>query len=427
MIPRIRSKTTSSTLVSAPRLVADTFTEPEENDTLLSMTVSEITTQIKYNLEESFSNISVTGEISNFSPAASGHWYFTLKDPKAAISCVIFRNANSRVTFTPTDGMKIRVTGNISVYAPRGSYQIICTSLEKQGEGDILAMLEERKQRLAKEGLFLEEHKQKLPLLPKRVGVVTSPTGAAIRDILQVLQRRNAGLDVVVLPAVVQGTDAAAQVSARIRQANRLALVDVLIVGRGGGSLEDLLPFSEEEVVRAIYHSRIPVISAVGHEVDTMLSDYAADLRAPTPSAAAELVSANREEIVQHIANIKHGMNAYIQNRVDRIKLMLSRYNVSYFRQSLENCMRMKQLRLDEAEFTIRNSMEERIRILKERLAITKNTLEATSPKEVLRRGYAMVTHTENGAIITDPTQVDVQSVVDIEFETGRLRARVEE
>ncbi len=390
------------------------------------MTVSEITTQIKRNLETSFSSVSITGELSNFSPASSGHWYFTLKDANAAISGVMFRGANSKISFTPTDGMAVTVEGNVSVYAPRGSYQIICTTMQKQGEGDLLAMLEERKRRLAQEGLFDQSHKQQLPKLPKKIGVITSPTGAAIRDILQVLQRRNSGLDVVVLPTLVQGDGAGASVAARIRQANRLNIADVLIVGRGGGSLEDLLPFSEEEVVRAIYHSKIPVVSAVGHEVDTMLSDYVADLRAPTPSAAAELVAANREDLERTIQQCHETITRTIYQKIERLRLQLGQYKERYFAESLQNVVRIKQIRLDEAEFLMRNEIHHILRTLKEQINMKKATLAATSPLEVLRRGYAMVTDKE-GSIIMDPQRVAQDEQIQIQFEKGNIIARVED
>ncbi len=390
------------------------------------MTVSEITTQIKRNLETSFSHVSITGEISNFSPASSGHWYFTLKDSNAAISCVMFRGANSKTLCNPTDGMAVTVEGNVSVYAPRGSYQIICTTMQKQGEGDLLAMLEERKQRLAKEGLFDQAHKQALPKLPKKIGVITSPTGAAIRDILQVLQRRNSGLDVVVLPTLVQGDGAGASVAARIRQANRLNIADVLIVGRGGGSLEDLLPFSDEQVVRAIYHSKIPVVSAVGHEVDTMLSDYVADLRAPTPSAAAELVAANREDLERTIQQCGETITRAIFQKIERLRLHLGQYKERYFAESLQNVVRIKQIRLDEAEFLMKNEIQHILRTLKERINIRKETLAATSPLEVLRRGYAMVTD-KDGSIIMSPDRVAQNEQIHIQFEEGKITARVED
>ncbi|MDY7030185.1 MAG: exodeoxyribonuclease VII large subunit, partial [Spirochaetota bacterium] len=214
--------------------------------------VSEITTHIKELLESSFPAVSIEGELSNFRPASSGHWYFTLKDQDAVIQAVMFKYRSARVRFQPADGLKVIVRGNISVYAKRGNYQIICESMEKAGEGDILAMLEQRKRDLAAEGLFAPERKRPLPFFPRRIAVVTSPTGAAVRDILQVLGRRSSGLDVVILPAPVQGDEAGGKIAAQIRRANMLKLGDILIVGRGGGSLEDLLPFSEEEVVRAI-------------------------------------------------------------------------------------------------------------------------------------------------------------------------------
>ena len=232
--------------------------------------------------------VAVKGEISNYKRYPSGHHYFTLKDDKASISAVMFKTRSKNLTFNPQDGMKVKVTGSLSVYAQRGSYQIVVNSMEELGTGSILQLLEERKKRLAMEGLFDSENKKSLPFFPKTIGVVTSPTGAALRDILQIVRRRNPLVSVVILPCVVQGTDAGITIAQQIKVANEFNLADVLIVGRGGGSLEDLLPFSEEVVVRAVAASEIPVISAVGHEIDWALSDFASDVRAPTPSAAAE-------------------------------------------------------------------------------------------------------------------------------------------
>ncbi|GHU45214.1 hypothetical protein FACS1894190_17300 [Spirochaetia bacterium] len=259
--------------------------------------VSEITELIKQKLENGFGAVYIEGEISNCRPSSTGHLYFTLKDNAAAISAVMFKGSLRGLGFKPADGALVRVSGRISVYAQRGSYQIICETMEVAGSGDILAMLEKRKQLLAAEGLFAESRKKPLPAFPETVAVVSSPTGAAVRDIINVLGRRSSGLKVIILPAPVQGTQAAAFISRRIEQANMWKLADVLIVGRGGGSLEDLLPFSEECVVRAVAASAIPVVSAVGHEIDWALCDFAADLRAPTPSAAAELISQNQAGI----------------------------------------------------------------------------------------------------------------------------------
>ena len=254
--------------------------------------VSQITDLIKEILETSFRTISIEGEISNWRPSAAGHIYFTLKDNNAQIKAVIFRGAAMKLNFRPKDGDKVRCRGSLSVYAPQGNYQIIVTSMEIAGAGNILQMLEERKRKLAAEGLFDESRKKPLPAMPKTIGVVTSPTGAAIRDILNVSKRRNPGMNIIVLPAIVQGEGAAQTICRMIEIANFYQLCDVLIVGRGGGSLEDLLPFSEESVVRTVAASRIPTISAVGHEIDWALCDYSADRRAPTPSAAAEMAAA---------------------------------------------------------------------------------------------------------------------------------------
>ncbi|MDR2662034.1 MAG: exodeoxyribonuclease VII large subunit, partial [Treponema sp.] len=250
-------------------------------------TVSELTGLIQANLENAFPQVLVEGELSNCRPSSTGHLYFSLKDPGAKIDGVMFKNRLAFLGFEPRDGMLLRVRGRISVYPQRGNYQLVCEDMELAGAGNILAMLENRKRALAAEGLFDPERKKPIPRFPETVGVVSSPTGAAVQDILNILKRRAEGIRVIILPAPVQGVDAAPIIARRIEQANRWNLAEVLIVGRGGGSLEDLLPFSEEAVVRAVAESEIPVISAVGHEIDNALSDLAADLRAPTPSAAA--------------------------------------------------------------------------------------------------------------------------------------------
>ena len=253
--------------------------------------VSEITKCIKDYLEGEYYSIQIEGEVSGFKPSSSGHYYFTLKDSSAAISAVLFSRSVKNAGYLPKDGDLVVVTGSVTVYAKSGNYQIVCSAIEKAGQGDIFAELEKRKQRLAAEGLFDPAKKRPIPPYPKRIGVVTSPNGAAIRDILRVLKRRNNTIDLVILPAPVQGDEAAPIIAAQIRRANMFRLCDVLLVSRGGGAPEDLLPFSEEEVVRAVAASEIPTISAVGHEIDVVLTDFAADLRAPTPSAAAEVVS----------------------------------------------------------------------------------------------------------------------------------------
>lgn len=287
------------------------------------LSVGALTNLIKNSLETSFSSVSVEGEVSGAKISSSGHLYFSLKDRDALIQAVMFKFRLSGLDFELVDGIKVIARGGVSVYAARGQYQLIVQSMKKAGIGDILAMLEERKQRLSAEGLFDQANKKPLPAYPSRVAVVTSPSGAAIRDIINVLSRRNAGIDVLLLPAPVQGDEAAGIIAARIRQANRLRLADVLIVGRGGGSPEDLLAFSDEEVVRAIAASDIPVISAVGHEIDWALSDFAADLRAPTPSAAAELVAESREILLSEVEQFGGALKSSILARIEYARLSL--------------------------------------------------------------------------------------------------------
>jgi len=388
--------------------------------------VSEITAHIKEILEQSFSTVAIEGEISNFRPAGSGHWYFTLKDRDAMIQAVMFKYRSARVAFGPADGQKVVVRGNISVYAKRGNYQIICDSMEKAGEGDILAMLEERKRKLAAEGLFAEDKKRPLPFFPTRIAVVTSPTGAAIRDILQVLGRRSSGLDVVVLPAPVQGDSAGAKIAAQIRRANRFQLGDVIITGRGGGSLEDLLPFSDEEVVRAVTESEIPVISAVGHEIDTALTDYAADVSAPTPSAAAEIVSKSREELSDRVHRLKEEMSTRIQNRVENAGLLIRQFTPENLEERFRQVLQPYQLRLDDAKEEAVRNLQDMLTSTRHRVDMLRSSIEGNSPLAILRKGYAVVTDRRDGVLIGSVKQSTAGDPIDIRLHDGRLGATVE-
>ncbi len=388
--------------------------------------VSEITAHIKEILEQSFSTVAIEGEVSNFRPASSGHWYFTLKDRDAMIQAVMFKYRASRVGFMPADGQKVVVRGNISVYAKRGNYQIICESMEKAGEGDILAMLEERKRKLAGEGLFAEEKKQPLPFFPTRIAVVTSPTGAAIRDILQVLGRRSSGLDVVVLPAPVQGESAAAKIAAQIQRANLFQLGDVIITGRGGGSLEDLLPFSDEAVVRAVAASEIPVISAVGHEIDTALSDYAADVAAPTPSAAAELVSKSREELFERVTRLREEMATRVQNRAEHARLLIRQFTPENLEERFRQVLQPYQLRLDDAKEGTVRALQDILTTTRHRIEMLKAAIESNSPLAILRKGYAVVTDRRSGDLISAAEQTTAGNEVDIRLHRGRIAATVD-
>jgi len=392
-----------------------------------ALSVSAITDLIKRTLEESFYGLTVEGEISNFRPASSGHWYFTLKDEQAAISCVMFKNSTFRMPFRPKDGMQVSVTGNISVYRKRGSYQIICESMKQVGEGAILLMLEERKRKLAAEGLFDPQRKRQLPMLPSCIGVITSPTGAALRDILQVLKRRNAGIRVLVFPAAVQGEQSPAQLIRQVERANSMKNIDALIIGRGGGSLEDLLPFSDEGVVRAVAASRIPVISAVGHEIDWALTDFAADLRAPTPSAAAELVSSEREQILLKVRTLKEQIAAEISSRLGRARLMIDAFSPENFRERFAYIMAPLIQLLDDEREELRRNVDSLLREKRQNLAILRSQLEAQSPLAVLDRGYAVVTDSETGRVIRSAEQCAADQSIDIRLRRGSLLAEVKE
>lgn len=390
-------------------------------------TVSEITALIKRSLEDEFSGIKIEGEISNFRPSSTGHLYFTLKDERAVISAVMFRSRAARLSFSPEDGQKVIASGSISVYEKRGNYQIICERLEIAGEGNLLLLLEERKKKLAAMGLFDESRKKPLPLFPSRVAVVTSPTGAALRDILRVTRRRNAGVDIVVLPSPVQGDGAAPIIARQIAAANTYGLGDVIIIGRGGGSLEDLLPFSEEVVVHAVAGSEIPVISAVGHEIDLALSDLAADVRAPTPSAAAEIVSASRIELLQRIQQIRIRLEGEIHRRIERIRLLLTRFSTEDLERNFRILIQPLLLRLDDAKEELVRGMKERALQTGHRLELLKSALESQSPYAILGKGYSLVTDRKTNTLITDSAQTGPGNAITVKLSRGSLGAEVTE
>ncbi len=389
--------------------------------------VSEITELIRMALESQFYDITVEGEISNFRPSSTGHYYFTLKDNEAVISAVMFRNRLSALSFTPADGQMVVASGNVSVYAKRGSYQIIVERMEKSGEGDLLAMLEERKRRLAAEGLFDAQRKRTLPPFPTSVAVVTSPTGAALQDILNVTRRRNAGINIVILPAPVQGEEAAAKIARQIERANWYRLAEVIIVARGGGSLEDLLPFSDELVVRAIAASRIPVISAVGHEIDVSLADLAADLRAPTPSAAAELVSAKRDELLEEVRTLELSMGRAMRRWVERVQLLLKGFTPENLERNFRIIVQPFLLGLDDAKEGLLRALSQRLADSRHRIELLSSELAASSPLEILKRGYAVVTDRESGSLITSAAQTAQGKSIRVRLHAGRLEAEVQE
>ena len=365
-----------------------------------SLTVTEITGFIKTILEESFTEVRVTGEISNFRPSSTGHWYFTMKDKDAAISAVMFKNRINGINFTPKDGEKVTVEGSLSVYPQRGSYQIICEKIEPAGEGDILARLEELKQKLYKEGLFDENRKRPLPLYPETIAVITSPTGAAIRDILQITRRRNPSVSVNILPSKVQGEDAPEDLIRQLKTANKFKLGEVIIIGRGGGSLEDLLPFSDENLVRAIASSEIPVVSAVGHEIDWALSDFAADKRAPTPSAAAEITVPEKSRIDALVNDLEKNLLDEITNRIEKIKLKAAQFKIENIENRFYKILQPFLLRFDDLKENLFSTMVSKVELYRQETRILRTKLEERNPLEILKRGFSIVRDKETGKIL---------------------------
>lgn len=388
--------------------------------------VTEINSLIKDMLEGAFPQLTIEGEISNYRPNSTGHLYFTLKDSTNQISAVMFRGYANYLNFKIQDGMKVQCTGKLTVYGAQGKYQINVTKMSVAGEGAILKMLEDRKRKLAAEGLFDQAKKKPLPLFPKTIGIVTSPTGAALRDILQITKRRNKCVSVVVLSAVVQGSDAAQTIARQIYTANRAALCDVLIVGRGGGSLEDLLPFSEEIVVRAIASSAIPVVSAVGHEIDWALSDYAADVRAPTPSAAAELVVPELSAIIQFIQQNSKNLYDSIKDRLEKIKLMVKNFDPQNLELQVRTIEQPLLSRFDNAKDALFQNIIQKIRDTRQRIDNCVTVLENASPQTILDRGYSMVRNKETKKIIRSNLDVNIENEIEIIPAKGKITAKVE-
>lgn len=395
------------------------------NDKVLS--VSELNSLLKDVLEGTFPSIKIEGEISNYRPNSSGHLYFTLKDTTSQISAVMFRSNVMSLSFVPKDGVKVQCTGRITVYPPRGNYQILITKMEVAGEGDVLKMLEDRKRRLAMEGLFESQRKRQLPAFPKTIGVVTSSTGAALRDILQITRRRNPCVSVIIFPALVQGEEAAPSIVKQINTANAYNMCDVLIVGRGGGSLEDLLPFSEEIVVRAIAASKIPVVSAVGHEIDWALSDYAADCRAPTPSAAAEIVVPQKIDILNNLQYHSNELYQEMSRRIDKMKSMVKQFNPDNMELKFRSIEQPLLSRLDNAKEAIIQNMMQKVKDTKMLIENCHAILESSSPQTIIARGYSMVRNKETQEIITNTKNISKGTQIEIVPAVGKFTATVDE
>lgn len=406
------------------------------------LSVSQLNRRARQLLETHLPLLWIEGEISNFARPSSGHWYFTLKDANAQVKCAMFRNRNQRVRNVPQQGQKVLVRGRVSLYEGRGDYQLIVEHLEDSGVGALQQAFEALKYQLHQEGLFDPAYKKPLPSLAKHIGVITSPTGAAVRDILQVLRRRFPGIPVSIFPVAVQGAEAAPQIVQALHNANQLSNCDLLIVGRGGGSLEDLWPFNEESVARAIFASHIPVISAVGHEVDITIADYVADLRAPTPSAAAELSTPDGNDMLQQFAGyevlleeamerrlVRHrerlaALSSRLQHpgqklqaqaqHLDNLEIRLQRvihaqlqqhnHRLQHAQTRLSNgapALRIQQTqeRLHLLQQRMQQGMQQQLRDGRQKLAKAAALLDSVNPLSILQRGYS-VTRTESGEVI---------------------------
>ncbi len=390
-------------------------------------TVSELTREIKILLEETIPPVWVRGEITNFKHhQPSGHMYFSLKDERAQIRCVMWRSRNLNLRFIPADGMKVYVHGRVVVYEARGEYQIEVEELLPVGIGELALAFEELKRKLKEEGLFDPEHKKPIPRYPERIGIVTSETGAAIRDLVSIIWRRFPSVELILCPVRVQGEGAAQEIAAAIEAFNEYGQVDVLIVGRGGGSLEDLWAFNEEIVARAIFRSRIPIISAVGHEIDFSIADFVADQRAPTPSAAAEMVVPDRRELLRRIQLLMSKSYRHLERRIAHLRDRLKAIQSSYAFRWPENLVSQHRQRLDELARRLEAGLEHRLEVQRHKLEGLTQRLESLSPEATLRRGYSITLDEGTGRLLREADQLKDGRVC-VQLWRGRLKAEVTE
>jgi len=389
--------------------------------------VAEISREIKMLLETTIPVVWVEGEISNLKFHTSGHLYFSLKDKDSQINGVMWRSRNVGLFFTPQDGMKVLALGKVTVYEKRGYYQFDVIKMQPAGIGELQLAFEQLKNKLQEEGLFDEEFKKPIPQYPESIGIVTSPTGAAIQDLLNILNRRFPGIEIVLKPVKVQGEGAASEIAAAIDEFNAYGKVDVLIVGRGGGSLEDLWAFNEEVVARAIFRSKIPVISAVGHEIDFSISDFVADLRAPTPSAAAELAVPDRNELLNRIGQYRKTMfeisASLIQNQRDRLKSLTGSYSFL----KTPDLVRQYQQRLDELIHSMHLTLNHQFNLVSQKLTSLSHRLQALAPQSVLKRGYSICYRAEDNKIVREASLLQVEDKIKVQFYKGRIAGNVEE
>jgi exodeoxyribonuclease VII large subunit len=452
------SKTTPESKSSSSDIIEKESAEPKV------YSVSEVNEAIRKNLESKFPTVWLKGEISNFKPHTSGHFYFSLKDQKSQINAIMFRSFNQRLKFRPESGMEVMVRGKITVYEPRGTYQIFCESMDPVGAGAMQMAFEQLKKKLAAEGLFDAAKKRALPELPKQVALVTSPTGAAVRDMINVLNRRFKSLEIIVVPCLVQGDGAPKSIVEALKTAQQLPNLDVVIVGRGGGSIEDLWAFNSEAVARAIAACRVPIVSAVGHEVDFTIADFVADLRAPTPSAAAELIVKNAGDLIERIQNLKSAIYQSIKHqlevkgqqvsgfsgrlidpqrnlqdlmlRCDELSARLNQSMRGFFKQT-KMFIEIKKQKLKDPTVLIQN-LKAKIETLnkqassqlktllvqrREELKGFASLLESLSPLAILTRGYSIVK--KAGAVVSKGAQLKSGDEVEIVLSDAKAKAKI--
>ncbi|MGM0568962.1 MAG: exodeoxyribonuclease VII large subunit [Elusimicrobiota bacterium] len=393
-------------------------------------TISEINNIASSLLEEKFSSIWIEGEISRLTLHSSGHMYFTLKDSGCAIDAVMFKGARlkSKLAFKPERGLKVLIKGKLSIFPPQGRYQLIVWEMKEQGAGDLEEKFQRLKKKLLKEGLFDKKYKKKFPFIPQLIGIVTSPTGAAVRDILNVVKRRFSNVDIVIFPARVQGNSAAGEIVEGIRTLNKnYPNMDAMIVGRGGGSLEDLWPFNEEIVARAVFESAIPVISAVGHEIDFTISDFAADLRAPTPSAAAELIVKNKEDLVIQIEKLNRLMNDSVNNKIRILTSSLTSISSSGIFLRPYKIVQDREQQLDYVSESLSRALDHLLELKNHRLSSLDREINSLSPKRTLARGYTITSAVKGDKLIKGPDECSKGMKIKTMFSEGSVTSQVVE
>ncbi|MFH1798905.1 MAG: exodeoxyribonuclease VII large subunit [Candidatus Omnitrophota bacterium] len=404
------------------------------NDALI-YTVTNLTKDIRFLLEGTFQEVWVEGEISNYKTYSFGHSYFSLKDENSLLSCVLFKGASGKVSFLAEDGLQVLCYGRISVYDKRGQYQLVVTKMEAKGRGALQQAFEKLKGSLYEEGLFDETRKRPLPFLPRRVGVVTSPTGAAIRDILNVGRRRCPNIEFLIRPVRVQGDGAKEEITAAIEEFNEFNrsiteagsgehLIDVIIVGRGGGSLEDLWPFNEEMVARAIYTSKIPIVSAVGHEIDYTISDFTADFRAPTPSAAAELIIPQKNQLSETVKKSCQRLHLAVKTMVEMLKKTVLRLRTSYVLRTPLNVFSQKRQEVDDLLSAVLVATKHLLELKRQDLRAASGKLRMLSPLDVLQRGYSITF--KQGKAVRAAAELRQGDILDTRFTDGSVTSKVE-